>query len=162
MTPVDVEPQDFRDTLSLWASGVTVLTARDAHGPVGMTAASFSSLSLSPPLVLVCIDVSALSHDGLVGADGFVVHVLSQDQADLSDRFARRGGDKWQGVATSDGPFGAPLLPLGTARLVCTHHAALDGGDHTILVGRVNQVESRDRPPLVYWNRGYRSVADLT
>lgn len=155
----DVDPQDFRNALALWPSGVTVLTARDEHGPVAMTAASFSSLSLDPPLVLVCVDLGALSHAGLVGAEGFVVSVLSGDQADLSSRFARRGVEKWEGIELEDGPYGAPLPPMGTARLVCTHHAALDGGDHTILVGRVEHAEVTDRPPLVFWNRGYRELA---
>lgn len=160
MTQSDVDPQEFRDTLALWASGVTVLTARDQHGPTAMTAASFSSLSLDPPLVLVCIDHGALSHASLVAAPGFVVHVLSRDQEELSNRFARRGPEKWEGITLDDGPYGAPLLPLGTARLVCRHHATHDGGDHTILVGRVESVERTERTPLVFWNRGYRSVAE--
>jgi len=153
-----VDAQHFRDCLALWASGVTVCTARDAHGPVGITAASFSSLSLDPPLVLVCIDRRARSHDGLVGAEGFVVNVLAEDQAELSQRFARPGPEKFDGDDLEPGPFGAPMLPLGTARLVCAHHAALDGGDHTILVGRVLEVATSERRPLVYWARTYRGV----
>ncbi|HWH15644.1 MAG TPA: flavin reductase family protein [Miltoncostaeaceae bacterium] len=159
MTTTAVDAQHFRDCLALWASGVTVCTARDGHGPVGITAASFSSLSLDPPLVLVCIDHRARSHDGLVGAEGFVVHVLAEDQADLSERFARPGPEKFTEEGPLEpGPFGAPLLPLGTARLVCAHHAALEGGDHTILVGRVLEVATTDRRPLVYWARRYRGV----
>lgn len=157
-TQADIDPRRFRDTLALWASGVTVLTARDAHGPVGMTAASFSSLSLTPPLVLVCIDRGARSHDGLVGAEGFLVHVLARSQEDLSARFARPGPEKFADLGLPDGPFGAPVLPLGTARLVCAHHDALEGGDHTILVGRVLDVETTGAEPLVYWNRSYRSA----
>jgi flavin reductase (DIM6/NTAB) family NADH-FMN oxidoreductase RutF len=157
-TQADVDPRRFRDTLALWPSGVTVVTARDARGPVGITAASFSSLSLNPPLVLVCIDHGARSHDGLVTAGGFVVHVLSRAQEHLSVRFAQPGPEKFDGVDLAEGPFGAPVLPLGTARLVCAHHEALEGGDHTILIGRVLDVETSDEEPLVYWNRTYRSA----
>jgi len=161
--PVDtasVDPQEFRSALALWASGVTVVTADAPDGPQGMTAASFSSLSLDPPLVLVCIDHRAHSHAGLVSAPGFVVHVLAQGQEDLSHRFARAGDEKFMPGDWTRGPFGAPVLPLGVARLACAHHAALDGGDHTILVGRVTEVSVGDRPPLLYWDRGYRSLAD--
>lgn len=160
MSDAAVDPQDFRDTLALWASGVTVVTARDAHGPVGITAASFSSLSLDPPLVLVCIDRRARSHDGLTAAEGFLIHILAREQDDLSNRFARPGPEKWEGVDLPVGPYGAPVLPLGVARLVCARHGTLDGGDHTILVGRVEEVALTEAEPLVYWARRYRSVAD--
>ncbi len=154
-----VDPQQFRETLALWPSGVTVLTARDPHGPVGMTISSFSSLSLDPPLILACIDMSAKSHDGMVGAEGFAVHVLSRDQEHLSRLFARPGEEKFTEVESEEGPYGAALLPLGVARLVCARHAVLDGGDHSILVGRVLEVARSDRPPLVYWDRDYRSAS---
>ena len=90
-----VPEHEFRDTLARWASGVTVVTARAGGEPVGMTAASFSSLSLDPPLVLVCIAASAQAHDGLVGAPGFAVHVLGAAQAEMSARFAKPGTDKF-------------------------------------------------------------------
>lgn len=154
-----VAPERFRDALALWASGVTVITADSPDGPQGMTAASFSSLSLDPPLVLVCIDHRAYSHDRLIAAPGFAVHVLGREQEDLSNRFARAGDEKFAPDDWSTGAFGAPVLPLGVARLTCAHHAALDGGDHTILVGRVTEIEIGDQPPLLYWDRGYRSVA---
>jgi flavin reductase (DIM6/NTAB) family NADH-FMN oxidoreductase RutF len=85
-----VSAQVFRETLALWPSGVTVLTARGDDGLVGMTISSFSSLSLDPPLILACLDKNATSHDGLVGASGFAVHVLSRDQEGISRGFARR------------------------------------------------------------------------
>src|SRR3954471_1037610 len=92
-----VSERDFRDTLARWASGVTVVTARDGGEPVGMTAASFSSLSLDPPLVLVCVAHSATSHDGLVAAPGFAVHNLGSEQADVPPPFAEPGPEKFQG-----------------------------------------------------------------
>ncbi len=154
-----VDSQEFRETLALWASGVTIVTARDADGPVGMTVSSFSSLSLDPPLVLACVDLRAKSHDGIVEAPGFVVHVLGRTQEDLSQAFARPGAEKFDQFAWEPGPYDAPLLQLGVARLVCARHATLDGGDHTILVGRVEHVERTDADPLVYWNRSYRSAS---
>jgi len=151
-----VPEQDFRDALARWASGVTVVTARDGDGtPVGMTAASFSSVSLDPPLVLVCVARSAQSHDALVGAPGFAVHVLGSTQDEMSARFAEPGPEKFAGHPDESGPFGAPLLAFDVARLVCAHHAALEGGDHTILVGRVVSTELAGTDPLIYCNRAY-------
>ncbi len=154
-----VAPGEFRDALALWASGVTIITARADDEPIGMTAASFSSLSLDPPLVLVCIARSAHSHEPLVTAPGFAVHVLGHGQEDMSARFARAGADKFADFDDERGPFEVPLLPFGVARLVCAHHAALDGGDHTILVGRVLTVDLAGTDPLVYFNREYRRLA---
>ena len=160
-----VSSGDFRAALSRWASGVTVVTAAGPHGPTGMTVSSFASLSLDPPLVLACIARSSGSHDALVLAEGFGVHVLSQSQRDLSARFARPGIDKFAELEHELGPYGTPLLPVGLARLVCVREAALDGGDHTILVGRVTRAEVPELDdlgdPLLHYNRGYRALADL-
>jgi len=150
-----VAPHEFRDTLARWASGVTVVTARHRGEPVGMTAASFSSLSLDPPLVLVCIQRSASSHDGLVEAPGFAIHILGAGQDDVSALFSRPGPDKFAGFPDERGPFDVPLLPADVARLVCAPHQAIDGGDHTILIGRVVQTELTGTDPLLYCNRGY-------
>lgn len=145
----------FRDTLARWASGVTVVTAREDGRPVGMTAASFSSLSLDPPLILVCVAQSARSHDVLVGAPGFAVHLLGAEQEEMSSLFAKAGAEKFERFPDERGPFDAPLLPFGVARMVCARHATLDGGDHTILVGRVVQSELAGTDPLLYCNRAY-------
>ena len=136
-----------------------MVTARDDDEPVGMTAASFSSLSLDPPLVLVCVARNAASHDGLVGAAGFAVHILGSAQADASARFAEPGPEKFDDYPDEPGPFGAPLLPFGVALLVCAHHTALDGGDHTILIGRVVFTGLAGTDPLIYCNRGYWRIS---
>ncbi|MEQ8835017.1 MAG: flavin reductase family protein [Miltoncostaeaceae bacterium] len=149
---------DFRDALARWASGLTVVTARHDGEPVGMTAASFSSLSLDPPLVLVCVARSAYSHDPLVGAPGFAVHILGSGQEEMSSRFASAGAEKFDGLDDERGPFDVPLLPYGVARLVCERHEALAGGDHTILVGRVVSTELAGTDPLLYCNRGYHRL----
>jgi flavin reductase (DIM6/NTAB) family NADH-FMN oxidoreductase RutF len=150
-----VSEREFRDTLARWASGVTVVTARHEGEPIGMTAASFSSLSLDPPLVLICVARSAYSHDGLVGAPGFAVHVLGAQQEEMSARFAKPGAEKFGGLPDERGAFDVPLLPFGVARLVCERHATLDGGDHTILVGRVVATDRAGTDPLIYCNRAY-------
>jgi 3-hydroxy-9,10-secoandrosta-1,3,5(10)-triene-9,17-dione monooxygenase reductase component len=159
MSMRSVDQQDFRDALARWASGVTIVTARHGDEPIGMTAASFSSLSLDPPLVLVCVARSAYSHDPLVAADGFAVHILGSGQDELSSRFASAGAEKFDGLPDERGPFGVPLLAFGVARLVCAHHAALDGGDHTILVGRVLSTELAGTDPLIYCNRSYHRLS---
>jgi flavin reductase (DIM6/NTAB) family NADH-FMN oxidoreductase RutF len=146
---------EFRDALARWATGVTVVTARAGAEPVGMTASSLSVVSFDPPLVLLCIAASAKAHSALVGAPGFAVHVLGASQAAMSARFARAGSEKFTEHPDERGPFDVPLLPFGVARLICEHHAALDGGDHTILVGRVISTEVAETDPLLYWNRAY-------
>jgi flavin reductase (DIM6/NTAB) family NADH-FMN oxidoreductase RutF len=157
-----VSERDFRDTLARWASGVTIVTARHEGEPVGMTAASFSSLSLDPPLVLVCVAHSANSHAGLVNAAGFAVHVLGAGQDEMSSLFSRPGTDKFDGYPDERGPFDVPLLPYGVARMVCAAHSTLEGGDHTILIGRVVSTELAGTDPLLYCNRAYGRLSDST
>lgn len=153
----EVSGDEFRDAMARWASGVTIVTARGAgQEPVGMTASSFAALSLEPPLVLVCIGHDAQSHDDLVGAAGFYVHVLSRGQEQLSRSFAAPGPEKFDALEPHEsGRFDAPLLPVGVARLACAHHAAVPLGDHTVLGGRVVTVEVTDAPPLLYAHRNY-------
>jgi flavin reductase (DIM6/NTAB) family NADH-FMN oxidoreductase RutF len=157
-----VSERDFRDTLARWASGVTIVTARDEGEPVGMTAASFSSLSLDPPLVLVCVAHSANSYAGLVKAPGFAVHMLGAEQVEMSSRFSLPGPDKFRDFPDERGPFDVPLLPFGVARMVCAAHSTLEGGDHTILVGRVVSTELAGTDPLLYCNRAYSRLSAST
>ena len=157
-----VGEHEFRDALACWASGVTVVTARHAGEPLGMTAASFSSLSLEPPLILVCVAKSAHSHEGLVHAPGFAVHVLGAGQAEMSAAFSQPGPEKFAAHPTETGPFEVPLLPFGVARLVCDAHATLDGGDHTILIGRVVATALAGTDPLLYCNRAYGRLSAST
>ena len=157
-----VSERRFRDTLARWPSGVTVVTARDGDEPVGMTAASFSSLSLDPPLVLVCVARDANSHDGLVGAPGLRGPHPRLGPGRGVGPVRRARAREVRRLPDERGPFGAPLLPFGVALLVCAHHAALDGGDHTILVGRVVDTDLAGTDPLVYCNRGYWRISGTT
>jgi len=153
--PESVSPDDFKAALSRWASGVTIVTAT---GPVGMTVSAFSSLSLDPPLILVSLANSAATCDAMLQADGFAVHILEDDQSELSHRFATHG-ERFDGLMWTPGPYSAPLLHGGVARIVCERHATADGGDHTILIGRVVQVDAHAGEPLLYYRGGYRSLA---
>ncbi len=153
--PESVSPDDFKAALSRWASGVTVVTAA---GPVGMTVSAFSSLSLDPPLVMVSLAYAAATCEAVVGAGGFAVHILEDDQSELSSLFAGPG-ERFDGVSWTPGPFGAPLLHGGVARLVCERHSTADGGDHVILIGRVVQVDAYAGEPLLYYRGRYRSLA---
>ncbi len=158
-TTNQVDASAFKGALAQWASGVTIVTAATTDGPVGITASSFSSLSLDPPLVLICIDLRAGSHEPLTKADGFAVHILDDSQEQLSNHFARGAVDKFDGTDWRTGRFSVPLLPLGLARIVCQRETLIEAGDHTILIGRVMEVETAQGRPLLYWTGGYRRLA---
>jgi flavin reductase (DIM6/NTAB) family NADH-FMN oxidoreductase RutF len=125
-----------------------------------MTVASFASLSLHPPLVLVCIEKSVKSHDAIAASSRFGVSILGSDQADLSNRFASRTEDKFAGVALQEGALGVPLIAGAVTTLECRLHAQLAGGDHTIFVGEVVSIGTRDGAPLLYWRSSYREIRD--
>ena len=148
---------DFRSALSRFASGVTIVTARSRNGaPVGFTASAFSSLSLEPPLVLVCLDRSAESFPVFEEARTFAVSILGANQQDAAVRFATRGADKFGGSSLDRGAAtGLPLVAGAIAHLGCSMHDLLDGGDHVILVGRVVRASSNGDEPLLYFNRGF-------
>lgn len=156
-----VDPDDFKAALGLWASGITVVTAQGPDGPVGLTASAFSSLSLHPPLVLVCIGQASYHHEHLTQAEAFGVHILDAAQEEISNTFAFKRGDRFEGLEVEEGPLGAPLLPGALARLCCERYEVLEGGDHSILIGRVLRADVSDGEPLAWWKGGYRRLADL-
>ena len=148
-----ISEADFRRTMGHLASGVSVITTRDAQGaPVGFTASAVTSLSLEPPLMLVCVDrrghtLSAISHAGC-----FAVHVLRDDQADLAMRFASSSrDDRFSGLDLVSGMTSAPCLVEAHARIECRLEACHDGGDHVIVVGEVVAAEALGGLPLLYW-----------
>jgi flavin reductase (DIM6/NTAB) family NADH-FMN oxidoreductase RutF len=152
----------FRAALARFASGVTVVTARDAAGADhGMTVSAFSSLSLDPPLVLVCLDLSATALPALRDADCFGISILADDQQAVSLRFAQQGIVRFDGVPTTRAPQGPLLISGAAAHLVCRRVAEHPGGDHVILVGEVQRAEVHGDAPLVYAMRRYgRFAAD--
>ena len=169
MASVQPKPEDepftsrqLRDALGLFATGVTVVTARDEAGePVGMTASSFNSVSLDPPLVLWSVGNAALSAPAFKAARRFAIHVLSSRQSALSNRFARSGSDKFGGLEWSEDGDGVPLLPGVAARFDCVTHALHEGGDHTIVVGRVIGLGAANLEPLVFAGGGYATAVPL-
>lgn len=154
-----IDDAGFKLAMSHFASGVTVVTTEHEGRPYGMTVASFASLSLHPPLVLVCIEKSVKTHDAISAARAFGVSILAQTQADVSNRFASKSDDKFSGIPTRRGELGIPLIEGAICSLECRLSEALPGGDHTIFVGEVVDARTQDAAPLVYFRSGYRSLS---
>jgi flavin reductase (DIM6/NTAB) family NADH-FMN oxidoreductase RutF len=139
----------LRDALGRFATGVTVVTCVGTAGPVGITANSFSSVSLDPALVLWSIARTSTRFSTFSAAQAFAIHILAEDERDLAARFTR-GGAGFDGLDWTPGPDGAPVIAGTLARFDCRLHAAHDGGDHVILVGQVARAALRDGTPLVF------------
>ena len=156
-----LDPAHFKAALRRWASGVTIVTARDGERVLGMTVSAFTSVSLDPPLVLICADREAHTQPLIEAGRVFAVNVLREDQRELSQRFATTGNEavRFDGLDCRDGPSGAPWLPGALAVLDCRVQSAHDGGDHVIYVGEVIAAESDDGAPLVYYEAAYRALA---
>jgi flavin reductase ActVB len=147
----------FRDAMSRFASGVTIVTTTDSSGAnSGFTASAFSSLSLNPPLILVCLDRKADCFPAFAEATTFGVSILAEPQQDIAMRFATRGADKFSGGGLVPGPTTSiPLVEGALAQLECGMHAQLDGGDHIILVGAVKTATVSDAKPMVHYSRQF-------
>jgi 3-hydroxy-9,10-secoandrosta-1,3,5(10)-triene-9,17-dione monooxygenase reductase component len=146
-----LDPAEFRRALGQFPTGVTIVTAAGPTRPLGMTANSFSSVSLDPPLVSWCCACSSPSHDGFAAAEGFAVHFLGADHRDLALRFAGKGGgDRFDGVAHRPGRYGAPLIEELAPVFECRTWARYPGGDHTILIGEVVELVERVQEPLLF------------
>lgn len=139
----------FREALGCFGTGVTVVTANGANGPVAMTANSFASVSLDPPLVLWCPAKSSLRHDTFVSAHEFAIHIMSEDQQDIASHFARTGDD-FEGLRWKPSPNDVPLLDGCLARFECSHHTCHDGGDHSIVLGKVHRASHRPGNGLMF------------
>ena len=152
----------FWAALGDWASGVTIVTSRNASGIHGMTVSAFASVSLDPPLVLVCADKSSDTHGVIADSGVFAVNLLTQDQQALSNKFAASKDEhlRFEGVAWSERETGAPLLDEALASLDCSVQAAHDAGDHVIYVGEVLAVERREGEALLYYRSRYRALSD--
>ena len=151
----------FKSALRRWASGVTIVTTRAGGQLAGMTASAFSSVSLAPPLVLVCIEKKAHTLPLLEESGIFAVNMLAHDQRELADRFAATGNEaqRFDGIVCRSGPTGAPWLPDTLAVLDCRVAAAHDAGDHIIYVGSVEAAEfAASRQPLLHYDAKYRAL----
>jgi len=146
----------FRQALSAFATGVTIVTTRAPSGEdIGLTANSFNSVSLDPPMVLWSLSMKARSLPAFLANPHFAIHILAADQDDLSHRFATQGADKFAGLAIERGVAQIPLLKNCSARFECRTAFKYEGGDHVIFVGAVTSFESLDRPPLLFHGGRY-------
>ncbi|HUG86537.1 MAG TPA: flavin reductase, partial [Euzebya sp.] len=152
----------FRDVIGRFATGVTVVTSHDDRGDHGLTASAVSSLSLDPPMLLVCVNRSSRTGDAIRASGVFTVNVLAEDQVALAHRFATTTDeDKFSGVATSRGPIGTLVLEGSLARIDCRVDTDVVAATHRIFLGAVVGVEGRDVPPLAYF-RGQFGQLHLT
>ncbi|KUF12481.1 flavin reductase family protein [Pseudoponticoccus marisrubri] len=148
--PAEADPRSFRDALGRFGTGVTVVTCPTATGPLGITANSFASVSLKPPLVLWAPAKSSSRYPFFMAAEHFAIHVLGADQAALGAAFAR-DGDAFDQFAWTENAEGVPLLEGCLSRFECRLSAAHDGGDHSIVVGHVTRVATREGAPLMFF-----------
>jgi flavin reductase (DIM6/NTAB) family NADH-FMN oxidoreductase RutF len=153
-----IDDAHFRLAMSHFASGVTIVTTEHEGKPFGMTVASFASLSLNPKLVLVCIETSVKTHEAIVASGKFGVSILGSDQAGISSQFASRSEDKFTGVNLFRGTLDLPMITGALTTIECKVYAQLPGGDHSIFVGEVADIQTREGDPLLYFRSGYREM----
>ncbi|WP_454727216.1 MULTISPECIES: flavin reductase [Cupriavidus] len=145
------DARELRGVLGNFVTGVTVVTTRDATGkPHGVTANSFSSVSLDPPLILWSQSLSSNSYPAFRESDHFVVNILADDQVAVSNHFAKSGHDKFDAVEYEDGHHGVPVLPGSAAYLECTKMATYPGGDHVVYLGKIERFLNARRRPLAF------------
>lgn len=146
----------FREVLSRFASGVTVVAVNGQHGPVGFTATGFTSVSLVPPLILVCVNKVASVYDAIVEAEFFGVSILDATQTGIATRFAQSDIDRFEGVALRpSGESGVPLIEGALGHLECRRHSRQELGDHTVVVGAVVAGFAGAGRPLVHHLRRF-------
>ena len=155
-----VTEDEFREGLRHWPSGVTIVTARSGSRIHGMTVSAFTSVSLTPPLVLVCADKSSHTHPLIAEGGVFAANILAAGQEALSNRFASKKDEdrRFEGVEWYEGVTGAPILRGVVAALDCRVVSAHDAGDHVIYVGLVEAIETQPAEPLVYHAGSYRPL----
>lgn len=159
ITDDEAERLALRQAFGAFMTGVTVVTTTDeAGGPVGLTANAFASVSLDPPLLLVCISSRSLSLPEFQRSGGFAVNILSTAQKDLSQRFARPVEDRFEGVDWAPGPNGGPVLKDVCGWFDCRLHDQVEAGDHIIMIGRVEGFDHNPQSPLGYARGDYFSL----
>jgi flavin reductase (DIM6/NTAB) family NADH-FMN oxidoreductase RutF len=156
---LSVSPDEFRSVLGRFPSGVTVVTTTSADGSdEGMTVSAFCSVSLEPPLVLICIEKNASAYEALTNAPQFVVNVLSAEQEQIARRFSIVDIDRFEGVGFSRSRNGIAVLDDVLAVIECKRVALHDAGDHTIIVGKVEAGRTENGTPLLYYRGGYAEL----
>ncbi|HEV3330824.1 MAG TPA: flavin reductase family protein [Bryobacteraceae bacterium] len=158
MAPVSSD--EFRRACGRFATGVAVAAVLDPAGaPHGLTVSSFTSVSLHPPLVLICLDHAVTNIEEFRHATHFGLSFLGEEERRISDRFAQKGHDRFDGVEWHRGETGVPLLTHALATLECAVHQRFTAGDHDILVGEVIRTHAKEGPPLVHFSGHYRKLA---
>jgi flavin reductase (DIM6/NTAB) family NADH-FMN oxidoreductase RutF len=156
---LSVTEDEFRNVLGRFPSGVTVVTSVDTDGKDhGMTVSAFCSVSLVPPLILICIEKTASSHPTLTTCESFVVNILSADQEQAARRFAIVDIDRFEGVGYSRTQTGIAVLDDVVAVIECRRTSLYDGGDHTVIVGQVESARAENSKPLLYYRGGYSQL----
>ena len=151
--------QEFRNALGGFATGITVITTLGKNGQkVGMTANSFNSVSLTPPLILWSIGKNTNCFEDFMAAEAFAVHVLAEDQQDLSNLFATSGIDRFADLECNEGLSGVPILPHYSVCFQCKMARQYDGGDHIIMTGEVVQFDDNGLQPLVFYRGNYHNL----
>lgn len=155
----EVDDQAFRDAMSRFPSGVTIVTTTARDSWWGFTASSFCSLSIDPPLVLVCLASTAECHPVFMAAERYAIHILQPHHRELAMRFATRGADKFSGLWFYPDEHGLPVLPDARVRLLCRSRQRYPEGDHVILVGEVTDVALGNGQPVVQADRRFWKLA---
>lgn len=153
-SPVDGD--HFREAAGHFASGVAIITTNNGGQIYGTTVSAVTSLSMEPPMMLVCLNRSSVTHDAILGGGRFGISILSDDQADLVRRFAGKGVDKFSGVDI-DYLEGIPMLTGAIASMVCDTETTATGGTHTVFLGKVSAVKTQAGDPLAYFRGGFGS-----
>ena len=152
----------FRDACAQFATGVAIATVLAPDGsPHGLTVSSFTSVSLQPPLILICIDYACSIISYFKNDCNFAVNILNDAQRELSVRFSIKPEGRFEGVEWYSGLSGTPLIPDSLVQFECTVEQMIGAGDHAVLIGRVLKVVSKSGRPLLYFNRTYRNVVQL-
>ena len=156
-----VTADEFRRACGRFATGVAVATVLDAQSaPHGLTVSSFTSVSLDPPLILICLGHAVTCIDAFRTASHFGINILSADQRTLSDRFARKGHDRFDGTPWQAGVTGVPLIGGALAQIECAVHQRVVSGDHDIFIGRMVRTKVIDGDPLLYYAGQYREIEE--
>jgi flavin reductase (DIM6/NTAB) family NADH-FMN oxidoreductase RutF len=154
-----IDPGELRRVMGCFATGVTIITTRDQGGkPYGLTANAVTSLSLTPPLLLICVDRKAETYPHFFDSKLFVLNILAEDQEALSRRFATTGGDKFVGLDFLHGRLDTPILAGTLGHVECRIVETLEGGDHVIHIGQVEHAEAREGRPLLFFRGKYRQL----
>ena len=156
-----IDNQEFKNTLKLWASGVSIVTANSEQGVLGMTATSFASVSMEPPQILVCLHETTDTGAAILENKKFAVNILTKEQEQVSNQFA--GGismvERFKNVPWREGIMGLPVLDKSLASIECTVVQQFKAGTHWIVVGEIQNTQCNSGDPLLYFNSAYQQIA---